>query len=305
MLPCLDIIAQHYHVRPAAIERVMRVNRVKPTGIGVMGIPQQDLPLLRNEGFSLNSIATDTCSNITAGAWLLGYAKQLQHNATQSCITNAEEHYVVSNVEVQHILQANLRHPTGYGPMGIPAQWLPILSQVGFNPNAIKSNPCVGLEAGIWILASEEQRLTGGYTGNVLMPPAQLLKEYSSTFISAAQHYHVSPYLLEAVAAQESGFDAQAVSPKGAQGMMQFIPSTAAHYGLTNPFNATESIWAGAHYIHHLMVEFNGNVSLALAGYNAGGQAVKNAGWQIPHFRQTEKYVPEVLERASLLQKNN
>jgi soluble lytic murein transglycosylase-like protein len=301
LLHCLESAAQHYNVHPAAIERVINANKVKPTGIGIMGIPTSALPVLRNAGFDINNISLDRCTNITAGTWMLGYEHVLRHKVTESCSTTAADHYNVPVSEINRILRANKLHPTGYGPMGIPSQWMPILERVGFNTNQVETNYCINIEAGIWILAVESRSDAPQYTGRVLLPPSQLLKKYAPTFIAAAQHYGISPYLVEAVAAQESGFNPAAVSSAGARGMMQFIPSTAAQYGLTNPFDPMASIWAGAHYIHHLMLEFNGNVSLALAGYNAGGQAVKNAGWQIPHFKQTENYVPSVLAKEAVL----
>lgn len=302
MLPCIQNIAQYYQVAPAAIQRVITANRLKPTGIGIMGIPVSALPILRNAGFNLNNVSLDSCANITAGTWMLGYEHELHHRETESCSMLAASHYRVPVSEVNRILHFNKMNPTGYGPMGIPAQWLPILSRVGFNIAKIKTDACINIEAGIWILAVENRaNHSYAYTGRVLLPPAQLLRKYAQTFIAAAHHYGLSPYLVEAVAAQESGFNPDAVSPAGARGIMQFIPSTAARYGLTNSFDPKASIWAGAHYIHHLMREFHNNVSLALAGYNAGGQAVKDAGWQIPHFRQTENYVPSVLAKEAVL----
>lgn len=287
---------------PSAIQRVIAANRLKPTGIGVMGIPVSALPILRNAGFNVSDISLDSCVNITAGTWILGYEHELQRRETKSCSTLAANHYRVPISEVNRILHFNKLNPTGYGPMGIPEQWLPILSRVGFNANQVKTDSCINIEAGIWILAVEDRdNHSYMYSGRVLLPPEQLLKKYKSTFIAAAKHYGLSPYLVEAVAAQESGFNASAVSSAGARGMMQFIPSTAARYGLRDPFDPLASIWAGAHYIHHLMREFHNNVSLALAGYNAGGQAVKNAGWRIPHFRQTENYVPSVLAKEAVL----
>ncbi|MHB1267678.1 MAG: lytic transglycosylase domain-containing protein, partial [Acidithiobacillus ferriphilus] len=113
---------------------------------------------------------------------------------------------------------------------------------------------------------------------------------------AAAAENHIPAPLLLAVAAQESGFNANAVSPKGAQGLMQFMPGTWARYGQGSPFNPKEALFAGAAYLRHLALKL-GSWPLAIAGYNAGGQAVVNAGYQIPPYRQTQHYVPEVLAR--------
>ena len=78
-------------------------------------------------------------------------------------------------------------------------------------------------------------------------------------------------------------------------GLMQLIPATAARYGVTNPWSPRQSLMGGAAYLAHLVREFNGNPTLVLAGYNAGGQAVRNAGYRIPPYEQTQQYVPAVL----------
>lgn len=91
----------------------------------------------------------------------------------------------------------------------------------------------------------------------------------------------------------ESGFDPSAVSPAGAQGIAQFIPSTAASYGLTDPFDAEAAINAQAHLMSDLMKEF-GSPALALAAYNAGPGAVEACGC-VPAYPETTAYVARIL----------
>jgi len=113
----------------------------------------------------------------------------------------------------------------------------------------------------------------------------------------AAQDAALSPQLLHAVIAVESGFDSRAVSPKGALGLMQLMPQTARQLGVRDPFDPAQNVAAGAAYLRSLLDRFNGNLELALAAYNAGEVAVVRAGYRIPPFAETRAYVPRVLAR--------
>lgn len=116
--------------------------------------------------------------------------------------------------------------------------------------------------------------------------------------------YNVDPYLIYLVMHRESGFSPSAVSPKGAQGLMQLMPGTAARYGVTKPSDPTQSIMGGAHYLSDLLQLFNGNVSLALAGYNAGEGAVMKYGNRVPPYHQTRYYVQDISRQYRAKQKN-
>ena len=113
----------------------------------------------------------------------------------------------------------------------------------------------------------------------------------------AAQDTALSPQLLHAVIAVESGFDSRAVSPKGALGLMQLMPQTARQLGVRDPFDPAQNVAAGAAHLRSLLDRFNGNLELALAAYNAGEVAVVRAGYRIPPFAETRAYVPRVLAR--------
>ncbi len=112
-----------------------------------------------------------------------------------------------------------------------------------------------------------------------------------------AQEFDVSPHLLHAVIAVESGYNARAVSHKGAQGLMQLMPATAQRFGVTDPFDPQDNVRGGARYLKALLAQFNGDLQLALAAYNAGESAVVRYGNRVPPFAETLKYVPRVLER--------
>lgn len=114
-----------------------------------------------------------------------------------------------------------------------------------------------------------------------------------------ARVHQVMPALVAAVVAVESGFDASAVSAKGAAGAMQLMPATAARYGVTNAADPAQNIDAGVRHLKDLLRQHRGNVALALAAYNAGQGAVARNGDRIPPYRETMLYVPAVLAAAA------
>jgi soluble lytic murein transglycosylase-like protein len=111
-----------------------------------------------------------------------------------------------------------------------------------------------------------------------------------------AERESLTPELLHGVISQESSFFPCAISNKGAMGMMQLMPGTAADLGVTNPFNAKENIDGGARYLGYLMQRFGGDLRLALAAYNAGPGRVDNYRG-VPPFPETVDYVSKILGR--------
>jgi soluble lytic murein transglycosylase-like protein len=113
---------------------------------------------------------------------------------------------------------------------------------------------------------------------------------YERLIHDASRRHDVDPALIRAVIATESAFDAMAVSPAGALGLMQLMPALAAELGVLDPFDPRENIMAGTRYLSELLRLHRGDVRLALASYNAGPGAV--ARYQgIPPFRETQQYV--------------
>ncbi len=112
---------------------------------------------------------------------------------------------------------------------------------------------------------------------------------------NAAKTHGVDPRLVHAVIRAESGYNERALSNKGAVGLMQLIPATAERMGVKNIYDPIENIFGGTKYLAFLLNMFNGNVELALAGYNAGENAVIRHGHRIPPFAETQAYVPKVL----------
>jgi hypothetical protein len=117
--------------------------------------------------------------------------------------------------------------------------------------------------------------------------------EYDPHILAAAQLHGVSADLVRAVIQVESEFDQWAVSSKGAQGLMQLMPFTARRFGVTDSFDARQNIFGGTQYLRFLLDLFRGDVALALAGYNAGENAVLRSKG-IPSFRETRNYVQKI-----------
>jgi soluble lytic murein transglycosylase-like protein len=111
----------------------------------------------------------------------------------------------------------------------------------------------------------------------------------------------VDPILLYAIMHQESTFKTRAVSPKGARGLMQLMPGTAARYGVTNIFDPRQNIEGGARYMRFLLDLFDDDVELALAGYNAGENAVLKYGNHVPPYSETQEYVRRIGRRYALM----
>ncbi len=112
---------------------------------------------------------------------------------------------------------------------------------------------------------------------------------------SAAQENSLEAALIHAVITVESGSNAQATSPRGAQGLMQLMPATARRFKLHNPYDPAQNIRAGASYLRELLDLFKGDVRLTLAAYNAGPNAVLRHGNRIPPYAETQHYVPKVM----------
>ncbi|MCC7198554.1 MAG: lytic transglycosylase domain-containing protein [Gammaproteobacteria bacterium] len=119
--------------------------------------------------------------------------------------------------------------------------------------------------------------------------------QYDSIITTAAASTSVEAELLRAVIVVESGFDAAAVSPKGAMGLMQLMPATARAYGAADASDPAQNIHAGARYLRDLLNRYGDDLELVLAAYNAGEKAVERYQRQIPPFRETRMYVPRVL----------
>ena len=138
----------------------------------------------------------------------------------------------------------------------------------------------------------------------VLLKPGLGNAKYDTLIAAAAERHKVDYALIKAVIQAESNFDHRAISPKGAQGLMQLMPQTASSLQVRDSFEPEANIEGGVRYLRYLIHVYGGDLRLALAAYNAGEKAVaKHRG--VPPFAETRTYVRRVLDRYDLYRKES
>ena len=145
-------------------------------------------------------------------------------------------------------------------------------------------------------IAGSDPALRGYTTGS---------QDVDRYLVDSATRNGVDPLLLYSIMHQESTFKPHAISPKGARGLMQLMPPTAIRFGVNNIFDPRQNIEGGARYLAFLLDYFDNDLSLALAGYNAGEGAVEKYGWQVPPYSETREYVRRITRRYALLRDPN
>jgi len=118
-------------------------------------------------------------------------------------------------------------------------------------------------------------------------------EEIDSSIVMAAARHNVDPNLVRAVVKVESNFNSNAVSSKGAIGLMQLMPKTARELKVKNPFDPDQNVDAGVRHLKYLLESYNGDVNLTLAAYNAGEGAVRRSAG-VPHYSETQNYVRRI-----------
>lgn len=134
----------------------------------------------------------------------------------------------------------------------------------------------------------------GGAVARVPDAPAARREQYWPQVQETSKAHGVDPALVDLMIRMESGYNPKAVSPKGARGIMQLMPSTASMYGVKNLYDPGENLRGGIRYFKDLLGRFGSNVTLALAAYNAGPEAVARHGG-VPPYQETRNYVSAIL----------
>lgn len=134
-----------------------------------------------------------------------------------------------------------------------------------------------------------------GAAGRVIPVSPAMRAQIAPLIAKVAQEFQLDVSLLHAIVTVESGYNPQAKSPAGAIGLMQLIPETAERFGVKNITDPLENLRGGARYLRFLLSMFKNNLELVLAAYNAGENAVTQAGNKIPNYAETKAYVPSVL----------
>ena len=162
-----------------------------------------------------------------------------------------------------------------------------------------------GAGAATWEVVSPASDQTVDQNGQLIVPawaysdtaPPPVPQQFEALLKQAAAAANISPTLLSALVWQESRWNPQAVSPKGAMGLAQLMPGTARDLGV-NPADPAANLIGGARYLRQLLDQFGGNVEKALAAYNAGPGRVRNAGG-VPAIAETQAYVASIVRRIS------
>jgi soluble lytic murein transglycosylase-like protein len=129
----------------------------------------------------------------------------------------------------------------------------------------------------------------------ILFQPNIDVNKYDDIITKAADKFKLDSALIKAVIKAESNFNHRAVSPVGAQGLMQLMPKTASSLNVADSFHPGKNIEGGARYLRYLLNAYKGDLTLALAAYNAGERAVAKYNYNVPPYRETQNYVKRVL----------
>ena len=165
----------------------------------------------------------------------------------------------------------------------------------------MKAFPWVAVLAAAWVAAQAQAATAPAFFIPCrLMQPtapaaAKIDAPYASIVETASRAHGVEERLVHALIWAESSYDPKAVSPSGAEGLMQLMPATAKRYGVRDAFDPRQNIDGGVKHLRELLDQFDGDLELVVAAYNAGANAVVRAGNRIPPYPQTVAYVPKVI----------
>jgi soluble lytic murein transglycosylase-like protein len=163
------------------------------------------------------------------------------------------------------------------------------------------ARPNANASATVIAWSSSEASGVGNSVSKLLKGQSTGDERIDTILVEAGTRHGVEPLLLYSVMHQESAFNSSAISHKGARGLMQLMPATAARFGVKNIFDPEQNIDGAAQYLRLLLDMFDGDVKLALAGYNAGEGAVKKYGYSVPPYPETINYVRKITRRYTVL----
>ena len=205
------------------------------------------------------------------------------------------------------------------GRSGLPQALLRTVKSTAYLPSlllllTLGSSPAAGADAGIYVFVDDHGAINLSNDPDdaryqVLVAPApsatagtamvaqdnRAWLQYRDLIQASAARFQLDPALLRAVINAESGYNPNAVSRRGAGGLMQLMPMTARRLGVANVFDPAENVVGGARYLVELLKLFDNDLQLALAAYNAGEAAVLKYGRRIPPYRETTEYVSKVV----------
>src|SRR5277367_6507031 len=171
-------------------------------------------------------------------------------------------------------------------------RWKPV---PGPNAAAMRAARSAAAEVSQYLGHDSNQSATAKIVNANFRGPVASPGDIDAAIAEAANRHNVDPNLVRAVVKVESNFNPNAVSRKGAMGLMQLMPGTARQLNLKNPFDPAQNVDAGVRHLRKLLDSFGGDVRLSLAAYNAGSVAVaRSAG--VPHFRETQNYVRRITD---------
>ncbi len=226
---------------------------------------------------------TDTSTSETGGAAQRPFAEILAHSRVTS--DDAPRGWTIRDYRARPVPR---RH---FAPVDPPTSRTPLPPPVR-SGSTRAGEPVAGLPSTATELSHEAKEPQGMGDDQKSRIRASIRR--------AAERYRLPPTLIEAVVQAESDYDVRAVSPAGAQGLMQLMPATAKELGVSDPFDIDQNIHGGARYLRSMLNRFQGDLELALKAYNAGPGTVARFNGRVP-YAETRQYVQRVMTYARRL----